>query len=89
MLNGGASSWDEAAKHASMQPLQVATWNLDALKTFVDVAAALDFDILALQELRVDQCADAGIQAKVKKVGFHTSCWLPSTVYWEGQKGST
>ena len=71
MLNGGASSWDEAAKHASMQPLQAATWNLDALKTSVDVAAALDFDILALQELRVDQCAAAGIQAKVKSWVSH------------------
>ena len=56
--------------HSSASRISIATWNADALRTSLTQAIALEFDILALQELRVDEATALGLHKKAKQQGY-------------------
>ena len=65
-----ASSWSEAARRNTASKISIASWNADALRTSLTQAMALNFDILALQELKVDEPTALGLYQQAKKQGY-------------------
>ena len=85
--SGGVNSWSEAMIHSSASRISVATWNADALRTSLTQAIALEFDTLALQELRVDEATALGLHKQAKQQGYQLVWGTLPAVTVNGKKG--
>ena len=83
----GVSSWSEAVMHNSASRISVATWNADALRTSLTQAIALEFDILALQELRIDEATALGLHTQARQQGYQLVWGTLPTITVNGKKG--
>ena len=81
------NSWSEAMTHSSASTVSIATWNADALRTSLTQAIALEFDILALQEIRVDEATALGLRKQAKQQGYQLVWGTLPTVKVNGKKG--
>ena len=65
-----------------------ATWNSDALRTTLSQAMAYNRDVLALQEMRIDEATAIGMSHQAKKQGFHLIWGTLPKVSFAGKKGT-
>ena len=70
MLAVESSGWDGVPQFPHLQSLRVASWNANALKPHLDEILAMQFDILAVQEVRVADDTAASLQLQCKQHGY-------------------